>query len=173
MGHTGSMFIAIAVMISTYGLMAACILSAPRLTYAFSAQGDFPDFLSRLHVRYQTPALSIIIFATLLWLLSVTGSFLWLIAVTGGSMAIEYIGMCAALIRLRKIQPNVDAVRVPWGPALAVLGIVICVTLLTRLEPRELLLMSVVAVIGIGNWRWATHRTNRGSPRPEKIPARA
>jgi basic amino acid/polyamine antiporter, APA family len=170
-GRAGTNFVSAAVMVSAYGAIAAAIMNAPRLTYALSVHDDFPSSLSRLHPKYHTPAVAIGLFSIPLLILAVSGSFRWLIAVTGGSMAIEYIGMCAALIRLRKIQPNVDAVRVPWGPVLAVLGIIICVMLLTRLEPRELLLMGVVAVIGIGNWWWASQRANRDSPRLEKIPA--
>ena len=39
-GHGGAIFVAIAVMISTYGYVAGTILTAPRLVYALSSEGD-------------------------------------------------------------------------------------------------------------------------------------
>jgi basic amino acid/polyamine antiporter, APA family len=168
-GHFGTKFVSVAVMVSAYGAIAATIMNAPRLTYALSAHGDFPSSLSRLHPRYHTPAVAIGLFAVPLLILSVSGSFLWLIAVTGGSMAIEYIGICAALIRLRKLRPKADALRIPWGPFLAVFGIAICIALLTSLRSYQVLLMGTVALIGAGNWWWALRRADRLIPPPKHL----
>ena len=105
-GHAGTKFVSAAVTVSAYGAIASAIMNAPRLAYALSAHGDFPPALSRLHPRYRTPAGAICLFSVPLLILAVSGSFTWLIAVTGGSMAVEYIGICAALIRLRKVHPK-------------------------------------------------------------------
>jgi amino acid transporter len=80
-----------------------------------------------------------------------------------GGVAIEYIGICAALIRLRKLQPNAPALRLPWGRTIAVIGILICVSLLTRLTVQEMLLMGVTAMAAIVNWWWAKRRSFRKS----------
>jgi len=166
MGQAGINFVSAAVMISAYGAIAAAIMNAPRLAYALSAHGDFPVSLSRLHPRYHTPAIAIGAFSAPLLILAVSGSFLWLIAVTGGSMAVEYIGICAALIRLRKLQPRADALRIPCGPVLAASGIAICIALLTGLQIRQLLLMGIVAVAGVVNWLWALSREKKSSEAP-------
>jgi basic amino acid/polyamine antiporter, APA family len=168
-GHTGTQLISLAVMVSAYGMIAAGIMNAPRLTYALSAHGDFPRSLSRLHPRFRTPALAICLFAAPLWVLAISGSFRWLIAVTGGSMAIEYIGMCAALIRLRKVQPKADALRIPWGKACAWFGIAICIALLTQLHFYELCLMGIAALAAAGNSWWAFRRAKRPSAPKEPL----
>lgn len=157
-GHAGTQVISLAVMVSAYGMIAAGIMNAPRLTYALSAHGDFPHFLSQLHPRFRTPALAICLFAVPLWTLAVSGSFRWLIAVTGGSMAIEYIGMCAALIRLRRLRPDADALRIPLGSACAWFGFAVCIALLTQLRVSEFSLMAIVGLAAAANAWWSLRR---------------
>ncbi len=151
-GHGGSLFVAIAVMVSSYGYITGTILSAPRVVHALSSHGDFPYSLSRLNPRYQTPAIATCIYALLVWLLALTGTFLWVAAVSAGSMALYYGAICAALIQLRKTRPDARALRLPFGRAIALAGIAICIALLSRLSHRELLLMCITAVVAAGNW---------------------
>jgi hypothetical protein len=66
-----------------------------------------------------------------------------------------YAGICASLIRLRKLRPDADALRIPFGPLLSVLAIAISLLLMTGLKRRELLLMCVTALIATANWLWA------------------
>jgi len=167
-GHAGTQLISLSVMVSTYGMIAAGIMNAPRLTYALSAHGDFPHSLSQLHPRFRTPALAICLFAVPLWILAVSGSFRWLIAVTGGSMAIEYIGMCAALIRLRKLRPDADALRIPWGRACAWFGFAVCIVLLTQLRVSEFSLMAIVGLAAAGNAWWSLRRDKLSSTEAQK-----
>ena len=157
-GNGGAILVAVAVMISSYGYIVGTILSAPRVVYALSSHGDFPYSLSRLNARHHTPAIAICIYALLVWLLALTGTFLWVAAVSAGSMALYYGAICASLIQLRKIHPDAQALRLPFGRAIAIAGIAICMALLSRLSLREALLMSITAVIASGNWWWARQR---------------
>ncbi|MGH9562823.1 MAG: APC family permease, partial [Terracidiphilus sp.] len=130
-GAGGETFIAIAVMLSTYGYISAVILNAPRLASAFAENGDAPEFLGKLHPRFRTPGLAIFVFAALLWVLALTGTFLWALALAVGASTIYYAGVCATLIRLRRTRPNADALRVPWGPLWAAIGVVFSLLLLS------------------------------------------
>ena len=56
---------------------------------------------------------------------------------------------------LRKLRPDADALRIPFGPLLSVLAIAISLLLMTGLKRRELLLMCVTALIATTNWLWA------------------
>ena len=71
----------------------------------------------------------------------------------------DYIFTCVALIRLRRRQPQADALRLPFGRAFAAAGILISMTLLTRLKGRQALFMAIAALLAIGNWWWARRRT--------------
>jgi amino acid transporter len=155
LGRGGAAFVSVAAMLSIYGWISCGILNAPRLAYALAAQGDFPAIFAKLHSRFHTPAIAILFCALTGWVLASSGTFLWLVAVTSGSSLILYVGMCASLIRLRKLQPNAIALRVPFGPALSIAGIAICLALMTGLQRREALLMCVTALIATANWLWA------------------
>jgi L-asparagine transporter-like permease len=92
------------------------------------------------------------------WLLAMSGTFLWLVALSAGSTMVYYGGMCASLIRLRKLRPNGDALRVPFAPILSVVGLAFCLALLTGLTRREVLLMGITSFIAATNWLWAKCR---------------
>src|SRR5437879_1130403 len=115
---------------------------------------DCPAFLARLHPRFHTPAVAIVLYALTAWLLASSGTFLWIIALSSGAIAVFYIGSCAALIRFRKLRPNADALRVPLGPLLSIAGIAICVAVISGLKRNELLIMCVPALVATTNWLW-------------------
>src|SRR5215472_9300251 len=122
-GRGGASFVAIAVMVSTYGWISADMLNAPRLAYSLAAAGDFPGLFGRLHPRFHTPTTAIVLYAVTGWLLAASGTFLWAIALSAGSNMVYYAATSAALIRLRKLHPKADAFRVPFGPALSVVAV--------------------------------------------------
>ena len=158
LGRGGAAFVAVAAMLSTYGWISGSILEGPRLAYSLAAQGDFPAFFSKLHPRFNTPGVAIILYALTAWLLAVSGTFLWIVAFSASSMIVYYAGTSACLIRLRKIHPNADAFRLPFGPALTFVAVGIALVLLTGLHRREILLMSVTALIATANWAWVRYR---------------
>jgi basic amino acid/polyamine antiporter, APA family len=167
----GGLFVAVAVMMSTYGWLAGDILLSPRIVYSFAETGDAPEFLARLHPDFHTPALAVFVYAAMTWMLAVTGTFLWVAAIAAASSLILYCGVCASLIRLRKAHLTRDAFRVPFGPVLAVVAICISLALISALEVRQVLLMSVTALLATANWWWAEHHNSRRRRTPAVIDA--
>jgi len=155
----GPLFVAIAVMVSTYAWISGQIVSSPRILYAFAANGDAPAFLASINPRFNTPAWAIVVFASLVWLLAATGTYLWIVAVGAGALLILYCGVCAALIRFRRLQPEADALRIPFVPGLAVISIAISLTLISALDPHQALLIGVTALLAAVNWWWAKRQT--------------
>jgi basic amino acid/polyamine antiporter, APA family len=170
LGHYGGSFVAIAVMLSTYGVVSTIILAAPRFLYALSEHGEAPISLAKLHPRFQTPTNAILLCALLMWILATTGTFLWVLSLTAGSMMIYDAAVCAALIRLRRSQPEAKALRVPLGPVLAILGVALSVAVLTRLELHQLLLMGITALIAAANWWWARRRGSQNLAEANVLP---
>jgi amino acid transporter len=171
-GRGGELFVAIAVMMSTYGWLSGGILNLPRLASSLASAGDFPRFLGRLHSRFNTPATAIVLYSAIVWLLAATGTFLWAAALSGGSALVLYSAVSAALIRLRQKQPHADALRVPFGRAFAITGIIVSMSLLTQLHPREALLMGITGSIATTNWWWARRRERQTPRNPELVIAR-
>ena len=167
LGSGGAAFVAVAAMLSAYGWISGSILNGPRLVYSLAAQGDFPAVFAKLDPRFNTPGIAIILYALTAWALAVSGSFLWIVALSASSMIVYYAASSACLPRLRKLRPNADAFRVPFGPALSFVAIGIALVLLTGLKSREILLMGVTALIATANWLWVRRRT------PAALPAKA
>jgi len=155
LGRGGASFVTAAVLISTYGWISAAMLYGPRLAYSLAAHGDFPAAFAKLHPKFHTPTAAILFYAFTGWVLASSGTFLWLVALSSGTMLVLYAVMCASLIRLRKLHPNADALRIPFGPLLSVLAIAISLGLMTGLKRRELFLMCVTTLIATVNWLWA------------------
>jgi basic amino acid/polyamine antiporter, APA family len=171
MGQGGALFVSLAVMISTYGWLSGNVVNAPRLLYSLSAKDDFPKFFSSLHARYNSPARAIVVYALSEWLFAVSGTYLWLVVLAAGSNAIFYAGVCAALVKLRRLNPNAKVLRLPLGPVFSAIGITISLLLLTRLDRRQSFLLGVTAVLATANW-WLAKRRDAGKqrrPAPETV----
>jgi amino acid transporter len=59
----GLLFASLAIMLSVFGSMNGNVLVGPRLLYAMGQDGLAPRVLSRLHPKYNTPALAITVLA--------------------------------------------------------------------------------------------------------------
>src|SRR5437870_2157807 len=151
----GATLVSIAIMLATYGYISANLLNDSRLVYSLAAQGDFPTIFARIHPRFHTPAVAIIVYTFTGWALAVSGTFQFVLALAAGATVVYYVGMCASLIPLRSLRPNADAFRTPFGPVLSIVSVAIALGLMTGLKRRELLLMCVTALIAAANWLWA------------------
>ncbi len=74
-GALGDRFVTAAIAISTFGFLDLAILAPTRVYYAMSADRVFLPALSRLHPRYQTPWIAIIIQSTWSCVLALTGRY--------------------------------------------------------------------------------------------------
>lgn len=161
LGRGGALFVLVAAMVSISGWITADLLNAPRLVYSLAAAHDFPSVFAKLHPRFHTPTPAIVLYALMAWVLAVSGGFLWAAALSAGSTMVYYAVTCASLIRLRQLRPDSDALRIPMGAGLSVVGTTISIALLTGLKRSELLLMCVTVLIAAANWLWANYHYNR------------
>jgi amino acid transporter len=155
LGPAGGTLVAVAAMLSTYGYMSADVVTTPRLLYSLAVEGDLPHLLARVHPRFHTPIYPIVGFVAVGYLLALSGTFLWALALSAGAQTVVYMGICASLIRLRRLNPTADALRIPCGRTVAVAGIAVSVVLLAQLDAGRLGLMLITAAIAGANWLWA------------------
>jgi APA family basic amino acid/polyamine antiporter len=159
-GRRGAALIAVSALVSCYGYLSAKILAVPRLTFALAETGDFPWFFAPIHPRFRTPYISILIFALLVWVLALFGSFSWNLTLSAVARLFYYAIGCAALPVLRKKYPGGERFHLPAGNALAVLGVLICVVLLTQVDlGKSLVLLGTVAA-ALLNWLYVRNRTS-------------
>ena len=74
-GGWGDTFVTASIAISTFGFLDLAILAPTRVYYAMAADGVFLPGLARLHARYRTPWLAIVIQSTWSCILATTGSY--------------------------------------------------------------------------------------------------
>ena len=137
------------------------MIANPRLTFALAEQGDFPRWFGAIHRRYQTPYISILAFAILLWALALMGSFRWNATLSAVSRLFAYGITCAALPVLRKKMPGQQGFHLPGGLVFVVLGILFVLVLVSRMGRAELIALAATASLSILNW--LAVRRNAGS----------
>ena len=144
--------IAAGAMVSTFGWLAAQIVSAPRLTYAFAEQGDFPAPFAAVHARYRTPYVSIVAWAALVLALAIYGSFVWNAILSAVGRLVTYAYVCAALPVLRRRWPQADALRLPAPWLFVTVGMAFCLVFVAQMNAEHAKIVTMVALLASANW---------------------
>jgi amino acid transporter len=153
-GPIGAGLVAVGALISVYGYLSAKILAMPRVPFALAEQGDFPKAFAKVHSRYRTPYVSILVFAAMVWALALVGDFKWNVTLSAVARLIYYGVGCAALPVLRRKQPKgANAMfHLPAGNFLAVLGVILCLILVTRVDFGQSLILVATIALAFVNW---------------------
>ena len=159
LGPSGAWLTAMGALFSIYGYLSGNILATPRITFALAERGDFPSVFALVHRRFHTPYFSILVFALLVWLLALFGSFAGNATLSAGSRLFYYGVVCAALPVLRKKNREQALIRVPFGTLIGVLGALLCATLLTQIEYNKSLIL--VAAVGVAFLNWLFVRNTK------------
>jgi amino acid transporter len=157
-GPAGAAFMTVAALTSVYGWLAGGMLNVPRLTMAMADRGDLPSLFGRIHPTFRTPWVSILVFALLVWLLSMQGDLLQNISLATVSRMFTYGLVCAALPVFRRWdarQPGRAApalFQIPLGGLSAAIGVLVSVVLVLRMTGREALALGVTMLLALGHW---------------------
>jgi basic amino acid/polyamine antiporter, APA family len=153
-GPVGAALVAIGALISFYGYLSAKILAMPRVPFALAEQGDFPKAFAAVHRRFHTPYVSILVFAAMIWGLALIGDFKWNVTLSAVARLLYYGVACAALLILRRKQPEGAGAmfHLPAGNFFAVLGIIQCAVLVTRVDFGQSLILVATIALAFVNW---------------------
>jgi basic amino acid/polyamine antiporter, APA family len=142
MGATGAAVITLGAVLSTLGNNMGQALSGSRSLFALAEQGDVPRVFARVHPRFGTPVVAIVSTALVSLVLATTGSFVTMAAVSAVSRLVVYVATCAAALRLRSPrfagQVAEPTMRVPLGPVIPSLAILIALAILAGATPQQL-----------------------------------
>jgi basic amino acid/polyamine antiporter, APA family len=155
MGNRGAVLVAIGALVSVYGYLGAKLLGMPRVTFALARGGDLPQVFAAVSPRFHTPWFSILFYAAAVWGFAIAGSFAWNVTLSVVARLFYYAVVCAALIALRRKQPQAAGFRLPGGPVLAVLGIGIAVALGTQVDLSKSVILAATVGAALLNWIWA------------------
>jgi amino acid transporter len=157
-GAWGASAISAATLVSVYGFLSAHMLNSPRLAFALGECGDFPSLFARVHARYRTPHVSILISAAFVWCLAVFGNFRWNVIVSAVARTFVYMLVCAALPVLRRKRAAAAAFRIPAGNIVAGFGVLLMLGLVLRMRVNEWAIIAATVAVAFANWRWARNK---------------
>jgi basic amino acid/polyamine antiporter, APA family len=163
-GHSGAALVAVAALTSVYGFLSAHLLVGSRAMFSLAELGDFPTRFGAIHPRFRTPHVSITMFALLIWVFALFGSFSWNVTLSAVGRLCYYTLVCAAVPVLRRRQPDAAWFRVPGGMLIPILGVLICVALLTHVDFSKSLILAATMAIALLNWFLVRNRAPVAAP---------
>jgi APA family basic amino acid/polyamine antiporter len=146
-GPWGAGFVALTIIISTFGFLSVVILTGPRVYAVMAEEGNFLPFAARLHPRFQTPHYAILLQSAWACGLLFTKTYGQLLEfVTFGDWI--FFGLTAlALIVLRRKYPGMPRPYRTWGyPVVPALFLLISAAVVINV----FLMSFVKSLIGLG-----------------------
>lgn len=141
-GPIGFILMTVGAGISMFGLLTSSILSMPRVLFQASKDKVIPfEILSKVHPRYITPFVAIVVYASCGFIFASSGSFKQLAIVSSASMLLIYFGVCLSVIKsrisLKEIAGSEPHFKLPGGYLIPILAMLIIIWLLFNLTAKE------------------------------------
>ena len=150
MGTTGAAIISAGAIISVAGNLNITVLSASRVPYAIAEQQQLPAVFARVHRRFFTPHISIVVTTALMLVLTLKSSFVAALTISTIARLVAYAVTCAALPVLRR---NSDAppahFKLRGGVVIAIAALILSAWLLMNSTLYEAIAASIAAVVGM------------------------
>jgi amino acid transporter len=149
LGSGGRLLVIGGAIISMFGYVAGDMLGSPRSLYAFGRDGVLPAALARVHPRFHTPHVAIVVYAMLIAALAVSSSFTQLAILANVAALTLYLTCVAASYELQRRDVRADGApfRLPGGPAIPMLAAMVIVWLLSNATLREFAIEGLVVAV--------------------------
>lgn len=162
-GSLGAAVVTLGAVLSTTGTNSATLLVGSRMLYALAEGGQLPAPLARVHPRFRTPYVSVIVFGLIGWALAMYSDFVQLAAVSAIARLVYYITTCLAVPVLRRKMP--EATRrftLPGRGLIPALAVILSLWLLTGSSRNQAMAGGSALLLGAGlYWVFAWLRVNR------------
>jgi len=169
-GAVGGLLMAAAILISSFGCNNGLILSGARVYYAMAKDGLFFRQVAKLHPRYKTPAVSLMVQMVWTCVLCISGSYGQLLDYITFAILVFYILTIAGLFVLRRTRPDAErpyrAVGYPVLPAIYIVMALFIDVVLLRYKPQYTWPGLIVVLIGIPvyyAWSRSSRRVGTGA----------
>ncbi|HSP10909.1 MAG TPA: APC family permease [Salegentibacter sp.] len=144
-----ALLMTIGAMVSIFGNVGNTTLIGPRYLYALAKDGYGFKALAKVHPRYRTPAVAILVQSGIALALALSGSFVGLAMLSIIARLATYVGTAAALPILRKRYPNnPNAIRLPGGYTIPVIALLICLVFLISTTVENLIAGALALLVG-------------------------
>lgn len=148
-GPAMAVLMTIGAMISIFGNVGNSTLVGPRYLFALAQDGFGHKILARIHPRYHTPAIAIMVQSGLALLLALSGSFVELAMLSIIARMVTYVGTVAALPVLRKrFGGKKGSFRLPGGNLLIYSSLILCLIFLVSATLANLIAGAMALLVG-------------------------
>lgn len=151
-GPVGALAITLAAVFSIGGNLAGSMIAAPRLVFSLAENKLLPPWFGHIHPRYATPDRCILIMGGLALFLALTGSFVKLALASSVARLLAYvvcIGSLPAVRRHADDETRKQAYRLKGGYTIPLLGLLICLWLLTQSKAESWIAIGILLAIGV------------------------
>jgi APA family basic amino acid/polyamine antiporter len=166
-GSAGGLLMAAAIMISGFGCANGLILSGARVYYAMAKDGLFFRNVAKLHPKYKTPAISLMVQMVWACLLCVSGSYGQLLDYIIFAVLVFYILTIVGLFVLRRTRPEANrpyrAVGYPVLPIIYIVMALFIDVVLLRYKPQYTWPGLIVVLLGIPVYYAWSRRLRHGN----------
>jgi amino acid transporter len=150
LGTAGGAIISAGAVISIIGNLNIVLLAGARLPFAMAEQNQLPKLIGRIHKRFFTPYIAILITAGLMMFLTLQSSFLAALTISTLARLVIYAATCLAVPLLRRRQDTAPAAfRLPGGTLIAILSMILIAWLLVQSTWAERRATGIAAGVGL------------------------
>ena len=141
------------VALSCFGAMAPCLMSGARVYYAMAEDGIFFHALAKVHPRWHTPVMSLVLQAIWAGVLALSGKYDELFTYVMFMMVLSYVLTVVGLFVLRRTKPDLPrpyrCTGYPWLPAIyIVLGSLWAINAAVE-KKKETLVGTAIVLLGV------------------------
>ena len=168
LGPIGGVLLAIGAVFSTTGTNSALMLITPRILFAMAEGQQLPQSLSRVHPRFHTPYIAIIVSAVLGCAAAMYSGFATLAAISAIARLLTYIATCVALPIFRRSMPSAQRwFAVPGGVIIPIAAVALSIWLLMGSSKKQVLISA--ANLAAGAAIYSCYRLFRKSQNGSKL----
>ena len=152
-GHSGAVIFAAIVVVCILGGLAAFIMFAPRVYYAMAKDGLFLPAVARIHPKFGTPVVAIVIQGAIASVLIALGTFEKIIPyfmfAAIGYLGLTVAGLFAARSRHREAPATILAPWYPFTPLVFLLLVAVLLAMILMRSPVQALLGTAMVATGL------------------------
>jgi amino acid transporter len=145
MGSVGAIILSVGALFSISGSDEAGILCSARIPYAMAGDGLLPSFFAKVHPKYNTPYISLLIQNTITLIAAIFGTISQLIILSVFTILFCYLLTCLSVFPLRKnLGGGIKLPRI-----IPVLGIIIIIYMITQTAINQIMIGTILILLGI------------------------